>query len=110
FLREVTRALTLTDVNIQNARAESLHPGSYDTVTLRAVERFESIPHRRRPGRPRRPPGSVDQLRPTIRREFGSSQPRMVRPRPSPPIPVPHPFDGPSSYGDLSSGQNQARY
>ncbi|MGA2347465.1 MAG: RsmG family class I SAM-dependent methyltransferase, partial [Candidatus Sulfotelmatobacter sp.] len=43
FLREVTRALTLTDVNIQNARAESLHPGSYDTVTLRAVERFESI-------------------------------------------------------------------
>jgi len=43
FLREVTRALTLTDVNIQNARAESLHSGSYDTVTLRAVERFESI-------------------------------------------------------------------
>jgi 16S rRNA (guanine527-N7)-methyltransferase len=43
FLREVTRALTLTDVNIQTARAESLPPGTYDTVTLRAVERFESI-------------------------------------------------------------------
>ena len=43
FLREVTRALTLTDVNIQNARAESIPPGTYDTVTLRAVERFESV-------------------------------------------------------------------
>ena len=43
FLKEVTRALTLTDVNIQTARAESLPPGSFDVVTLRAVERFESI-------------------------------------------------------------------
>jgi 16S rRNA (guanine527-N7)-methyltransferase len=43
FLREVTRALTLTDVNIQNTRAESIPPATYDTVTLRAVERFESI-------------------------------------------------------------------
>jgi 16S rRNA (guanine527-N7)-methyltransferase len=42
FLREVTRALTLTDVNIQNARAET-SAGTYDAVTLRAVERFESI-------------------------------------------------------------------
>ncbi len=43
FLREVTRALTLTDVNIQNARAETLAPMTYDVVTLRAVERFEAI-------------------------------------------------------------------
>ena len=43
FLSEVTRALTLTDVNIQNARAESLSSAAYDTVTLRAVERFEAI-------------------------------------------------------------------
>jgi 16S rRNA (guanine527-N7)-methyltransferase len=43
FLREVARALTLTDINIQNARAESLSPGAYDLVTLRAVERFETI-------------------------------------------------------------------
>jgi 16S rRNA (guanine527-N7)-methyltransferase len=43
FLREVTRALTLTNVNIQNTRAESIPPATYDTVTLRAVERFESI-------------------------------------------------------------------
>ncbi len=43
FLREVTRALTLTDVNIQNTRAEALAPMSYDVVTLRAVERFEAI-------------------------------------------------------------------
>jgi 16S rRNA (guanine527-N7)-methyltransferase len=40
FLREVTRALTLTDVNIQNARAETLPPSTFDVVTLRAVERF----------------------------------------------------------------------
>src|SRR5579859_6903621 len=43
FLREVARALTLTDINIQNARAESLSPRAYDVVTLRAVERFETI-------------------------------------------------------------------
>jgi len=43
FLREVARALTLTDINIQTARAESLTPHTFDVVTLRAVERFESI-------------------------------------------------------------------
>ena len=43
FLREVTRALTLTNVNIQNVRAETIAPASFDIVTLRAVERFASI-------------------------------------------------------------------
>jgi 16S rRNA (guanine527-N7)-methyltransferase len=43
FLREVTRALTLTDVNILNLRAEALAPTTFKVVTLRAVERFESI-------------------------------------------------------------------
>ena len=43
FLREVARALTLTDVNIQTSRAESLTAHSFDVVTLRAVERFETI-------------------------------------------------------------------
>lgn len=43
FLREVVRALTLTDINIQNTRAQSAPQGSYDVVTLRAVERFETI-------------------------------------------------------------------
>jgi 16S rRNA (guanine527-N7)-methyltransferase len=42
FLREVTRALTLTDVDIQNTRAETL-AAKFDIVTLRAVERFEAI-------------------------------------------------------------------
>ncbi len=42
FLREVTRALTLTDVNIQNARAETI-PETFDVVTLRAVERFDQV-------------------------------------------------------------------
>jgi len=42
FLREITRTLTLTNVNIQNARAEAL-TGPFDLVTLRAVERFDSI-------------------------------------------------------------------
>jgi 16S rRNA (guanine527-N7)-methyltransferase len=41
FLREITRALTLTDVNIQNARAETLTT-TFDVVTLRAVERFHA--------------------------------------------------------------------
>jgi 16S rRNA (guanine(527)-N(7))-methyltransferase RsmG len=43
FLKEITRALILTNVNIQTARAESVPPGSFEVVTLRAVERFESI-------------------------------------------------------------------
>lgn len=43
FLKEVARALTLTDINIQTTRAESVAPGSFDVVTLRAVERFETI-------------------------------------------------------------------
>jgi len=43
FLKEVTRALTLTNVNIRMARAESLAGASFAVVTLRAVERFESI-------------------------------------------------------------------
>jgi len=43
FLKEVTRSLTLTNINIQNNRAESLPEASFDVVTLRAVERFESI-------------------------------------------------------------------
>jgi len=43
FLREIVRALTLTDVNIQNARAESLAETTYNLVTLRAVEHFEAI-------------------------------------------------------------------
>jgi 16S rRNA (guanine527-N7)-methyltransferase len=41
FLREVARALTLTDINIQNARAESFTAKRFDVVTLRAVEHFE---------------------------------------------------------------------
>jgi len=43
FLREVTRALTLTNVNIENVRAETLPPASFDLVTLRAVEHFATI-------------------------------------------------------------------
>ncbi len=42
FLREVTRALTLTDVNIKNARAEAL-ANAFDLVILRAVESFATI-------------------------------------------------------------------
>jgi 16S rRNA (guanine527-N7)-methyltransferase len=43
FLRELVRVLTLTDINIQNVRAETLPPSSFDLVTLRAVERFDSV-------------------------------------------------------------------
>ena len=43
FLREIVRALTLTDVDVQNTRAESLTDISFNVVTLRAIERFESI-------------------------------------------------------------------
>lgn len=46
FLKEIIRALTLTDVNVQTARAETLAGSAedrYDVVILRAVERFETI-------------------------------------------------------------------
>jgi 16S rRNA (guanine527-N7)-methyltransferase len=44
FLREVSRALTLTDINIFNARAEDLPKDQrFDIVTLRAVERFDEV-------------------------------------------------------------------
>jgi 16S rRNA (guanine527-N7)-methyltransferase len=43
FLRELARALTFTDINIQNARAETLPPSTFDVVTLRAVERLPKV-------------------------------------------------------------------
>jgi 16S rRNA (guanine527-N7)-methyltransferase len=43
FLREVARTLTLTDINIQNARAQTLPPATFDVVTLRAVERLTNV-------------------------------------------------------------------
>ena len=43
FLREVARALTLTNINIQNARAETLPPSTFEVVTLRAVERLPKV-------------------------------------------------------------------
>jgi 16S rRNA (guanine527-N7)-methyltransferase len=42
FLSEVVRSLTLTNVNVQNTRAESI-VGTFDVVTLRAVEKFAAI-------------------------------------------------------------------
>jgi 16S rRNA (guanine527-N7)-methyltransferase len=43
FLKEVARALTLTDINIQTVRAETLPPATFEVVTLRAVERLPEI-------------------------------------------------------------------
>jgi 16S rRNA (guanine527-N7)-methyltransferase len=43
FLREIARALTLTNINIQNTRAETLPPSTFDVVTLRAVEHLPQI-------------------------------------------------------------------
>jgi 16S rRNA (guanine527-N7)-methyltransferase len=42
FLREVVRALTLTDIDIQNERGEDLSQ-SFSLVTLRAVEHFPRV-------------------------------------------------------------------
>jgi 16S rRNA (guanine527-N7)-methyltransferase len=41
FLRELTRALTLTNVNVFHGRAEN-YPNQANLVTLRAVEQFET--------------------------------------------------------------------
>jgi 16S rRNA (guanine527-N7)-methyltransferase len=42
FLREVIRALTLTDINVFPGRAEAYPNPPADVVTLRAVERFDT--------------------------------------------------------------------
>ena len=42
FLREIARALTLTDIDILTTRAETLST-QFDLVTLRAVERFDAV-------------------------------------------------------------------
>jgi len=42
FLREVSRALELSDVKIENVRAEVLS-GAFEVITLRAVERFTEV-------------------------------------------------------------------
>jgi 16S rRNA (guanine527-N7)-methyltransferase len=43
FLKEIVRALTLMNINIQNDRAETLPPATFDVLTLRAVERLPEI-------------------------------------------------------------------
>jgi 16S rRNA (guanine527-N7)-methyltransferase len=43
FLREVVRELALTIADVFSGRAEELPEGSADLVTLRAVERFDSV-------------------------------------------------------------------
>jgi 16S rRNA (guanine527-N7)-methyltransferase len=43
FLREVTRRLKLNDVDVFDRRAEDFQSGTADLVTLRAVEKFESV-------------------------------------------------------------------
>ena len=43
FLREVIRALTLTDIDVFASRAEDHTPGTASLVTLRAVERFHKV-------------------------------------------------------------------
>jgi 16S rRNA (guanine527-N7)-methyltransferase len=43
FLREVIRALTLTDIDVFPGRAETSPPASATLLTLRAVERFDEI-------------------------------------------------------------------
>lgn len=43
FLREVCRSITLINIDIYSSRAEEFPAGEAHTVTLRAVERFETI-------------------------------------------------------------------
>jgi 16S rRNA (guanine527-N7)-methyltransferase len=43
FLREVIRSLTLTDIDVFTGRAEVFPAHSAELVTLRAVERFETV-------------------------------------------------------------------
>jgi 16S rRNA (guanine527-N7)-methyltransferase len=86
FLREITRALTLTDVYIQNVRAQTLPPATFDVVTLRAVEDFPSIL-----------PVAATLLAPSGRLALLIGSPQIEAARSAlesltwaPPIPIPH--------------------
>ena len=86
FLREVARSLTFTDINIQNARAETLPPATFDVVTLRAVERFADAL-----------PIAVSLLAPSGRLALLISSPQQAAARSTfhhlsweTPIPIPH--------------------
>ena len=93
FLREVARALTLTDINIQNVRAETLPPSTFDVVTLRAVERLPKVL-----------PAAANLLAPEGRlallialpnsiHPFHPPKPDLAATDPHPPLPIPHPPD-----------------
>jgi 16S rRNA (guanine527-N7)-methyltransferase len=43
FLREVIRALTLTDIDVFAGRAEAFPPATAGIATLRAIERFDQV-------------------------------------------------------------------
>ena len=69
FLREVARALTLTDVDIQNARAESLLAARPSTWLLYAPSSASKrTPNRSGPRSAPRPPCATDRHRPASRR------------------------------------------
>ena len=84
FLREIAHALTLTDIKIRTARAESLPKASFDVVTLRAVERFDQIL-----------PTAASLLAPAGRLALLISSAQLPRARqllPSHALPAPHPI------------------
>jgi 16S rRNA (guanine527-N7)-methyltransferase len=85
FIREVARALTLTNVNVITERAEALAKSGTipkaDVVTLRAVEHFETIL-----------PQAIAFMAPTgkLALLISSSQlPKLTTLKWSPPIPIP---------------------
>ncbi len=85
FLREVIRALTLTNINVFPGRAEDFPPATANLLTLRAVERFETIL-----------PTALTLLAPAARLALLIGEPQVTRAQaliPSlhwtPPIPVP---------------------
>ena len=86
FLKEVTRALTLTDVNIQNARAETINR-QLRPCNPACRRTFRSHPpHRRRSSEPIRPPGPPDQLRPGTPGPCRLIRSPVVAPNPNPQI------------------------
>ena len=87
FLREVIRALTLTDVNVIPARAETSgtaharrHPASRRTLR-------DHPPHRRQPAPARRDVGFADWPVPAKSGQVPAALPHLVRSAANPPFP-----------------------
>ena len=92
FLREVTRSLTLTNINVFAGRAEAYpNPPRGRSNPPRSRTLRNSPPNRRPPGRTRRPPGPPHRPSPATASPQPGSRASLATLHPNPPFRKPRP-------------------